>query len=128
MKQAVIYIRVSTKQQAARDGNPEGYSLPTQREACLKRAESLGAVVVEEYIDKDTGTAVSKRAAMQKLLLRVETQQDIDLVIVHKLDRWARNTREDLVSDFGDHRPYGRWSTPALDAGLSQRVPLPQHG
>ncbi len=54
MKRAVIYIRISTKQQAARDGNPEGYSLPTQREACHKKAEQLGAAVVEEYVNTDT--------------------------------------------------------------------------
>ncbi len=58
-KRAVVYIRVSTKQQAMRDGNPEGYSLPTQRQACMDRARQLSAVVVDEYIDKDTGTAVT---------------------------------------------------------------------
>jgi site-specific DNA recombinase len=101
LKRAAIYIRVSTKQQAVRDGNPEGYSLPTQRAACLARAKELSAVIDEdEYIDKDTGTAVNKRPAMQRLLERIERQRDIDYVIVHKLDRWARNTREDLVSDF----------------------------
>ena len=31
MKTAVLYLRVSTKKQAARHGNDEGYSLPTQR-------------------------------------------------------------------------------------------------
>jgi DNA invertase Pin-like site-specific DNA recombinase len=101
-KRAVIYIRVSTKQQAVRDGNPEGYSLPTQREACHRKVEALGAYIVEdgEYIDKDTGTSVDKRPAMQELLARIERQKDIDYVIVFKLDRWARKTREDLVSDF----------------------------
>ncbi len=95
---AVLYLRVSTKEQARRDGNAEGYSLPTQREAGLARAEALGATVIEEYLDKDTGTAMAKRPAMQKLLRRVEEKQDVDYVIVHKLDRWARNTREDLVA------------------------------
>jgi site-specific DNA recombinase len=99
-KRAVIYIRVSTKQQAMRDGNPEGYSLPTQRQACVERAKQLSAVVVDEYIDKDTGTAVTKRPAMQRLLERIERQRDVAFVIVHKLDRWARNTREDLIADF----------------------------
>jgi site-specific DNA recombinase len=100
MKRAVIYIRVSTKQQAVRADSGEGYSLPTQRDACLSKAEALGASVVEEYVDKDTGTAVDKRPAMRRLLERIETETDIDFVIVHKLDRWARNTREDLVADF----------------------------
>jgi site-specific DNA recombinase len=100
LKRAVIYIRVSTKQQAVRDGNPEGYSLPTQREACTRKAESLGAIVVEEYVDKDTGTAVDERPAMQRLLARIERDRDLDYVIIHKLDRWARSQREDLVGDF----------------------------
>jgi DNA invertase Pin-like site-specific DNA recombinase len=39
-------------------------------------------VVVDEYIDKDTGTAVDKRPAMQALLSRIERQHDIDYVIV----------------------------------------------
>jgi site-specific DNA recombinase len=100
LKRAAIYIRVSTKQQAVRDGNPEGYSLPTQREACTRKAEALGAGVVDEYVDKDTGTAVDKRPAMQALLERIERDKDLDYVIVFKLDRWARSQREDLVADF----------------------------
>ena len=68
---AIIYVRVSTKAQAERDGNPEGYSLPTQRTACRLRAEHLGAIVVDEYIDKDTGTRVDKRPSMLALMERV---------------------------------------------------------
>jgi site-specific DNA recombinase len=46
---AVIYLRVSTKEQAQRDGDPEGYSIPAQREACRRKAGSLGAAVVQEF-------------------------------------------------------------------------------
>ena len=99
-KRAIIYIRVSTKQQAVRDGNPEGYSLPTQRDACYAKAASLDAEVVDEYLDKDTGTRTAKRPKMLALLERVRTEQDVDYVIVFKLDRWARNAREDLVNDY----------------------------
>src|SRR5579859_2053415 len=99
-KRAFIYIRVSTKQQAVRDGNPEGYSLPTQRDACTRKAEQLGAVVVDEYVDKDTGTAVDKRPDIQRMLARIQLDQDVDFVIVYKLDRWARSQREDLQANF----------------------------
>ena len=58
VKRAIAYIRVSTKAQAERDGNPEGYSLPTQRAACISRARQLGAVIADEYIDKDSGTKI----------------------------------------------------------------------
>lgn len=96
-KRALLYLRVSTKEQAMRSGDPEGYSLPTQREACLRKAQSLGAIVVEEYLDKDTGTLVDKRSEMQRLLARVEKDRDIDFVIVHKLDRLARNRLDDAM-------------------------------
>ena len=92
---AVIYVRVSTKAQAERDGNPEGYSLPTQRTACSLRAEQLDAVVVDEYIDKDTGTRVDKRPAMLALIERVTQKRDVDYVIVHQLSRFARNRLDD---------------------------------
>jgi len=100
MKRAALYLRVSTKAQARRDGNAEGYSLPTQRSTGNDKARSLGAVIVEEYLDKDTGRSTDQRPAMKALLERVESDRDIDYVIVFKLDRWARNTREDLVNDF----------------------------
>ena len=34
-KRAVLYLRVSTPSQVKTDYNPEGISLPAQREACL---------------------------------------------------------------------------------------------
>ena len=97
-KRAVIYIRVSTKQQAVRDGNPEGYSLPTQRKACQAKAEALGAVIVEEYIDKDSATSADKRLDFQRLLERVIDKRDVDYVIVYKLDRFARNRLDDALT------------------------------
>lgn len=94
-KRALLYLRVSTKEQAMRSGDPEGYSLPAQREACLRKAQSLGAAVVDEFVDKDTGTLVDKRPAMQRLLARVAEERNFDYVIVHKLDRLARNRLDD---------------------------------
>lgn len=40
---AVTYQRVSTKEQAAKGGRDEGFSIPAQREANARKAESLGA-------------------------------------------------------------------------------------
>jgi site-specific DNA recombinase len=34
---AVIYLRVSTKEQAERGGESEGFSIPAQRDACLRK-------------------------------------------------------------------------------------------
>ena len=43
MKRAAIYLRVSTAAQAKRNREPEGYSIPAQREACVAKAAELGA-------------------------------------------------------------------------------------
>ena len=48
---AVSYLRVSTKEQAERGGRDEGFSIPAQREANLRKARDLGAIVVEEFVD-----------------------------------------------------------------------------
>ena len=48
---AVIYLRVSTERQARSGGEAEGYSIPAQRDAAIRKAEALGAQVVEEFVD-----------------------------------------------------------------------------
>jgi len=49
---AIVYVRVSTKDQLQGEGDPDGYSIPAQREACLKRAESLGATLAEVFVER----------------------------------------------------------------------------
>ena len=92
---AVIYLRVSTKEQAERDGDPEGYSIPAQREACRRKASSLGAVVVEEFADKGESARKADRPRLQALLAYVRDHA-VDYVIVHKIDRLARNRADDV--------------------------------
>ncbi len=48
---AVSYLRVSTKEQAEKGGKDEGFSIPAQRDANHRKAEQLGAVVIEEFVD-----------------------------------------------------------------------------
>ena len=52
LKRAVIYLRVSTDEQASRGKDAEGYSIPAQREACYRKAKELSADVVDQYIDR----------------------------------------------------------------------------
>ena len=49
---AVVYLRVSTSKQADKAEDKDGYSLPAQREACYRKAEQLGAEVVDTYVDR----------------------------------------------------------------------------
>ncbi len=68
LPRAVLYLRVSTKEQAERDGDPEGYSIPAQREACKRKATSLGAVVVEEFVDRGESARSANRPELQRML------------------------------------------------------------
>lgn len=96
---AVVYLRVSTERQA-RNGGDEGYSIPAQREACLRKAEALGAEVVEEYADRGESARSADRASLQQMLERIESKGDINYVIVHKVDRLARNRKDDVEIGF----------------------------
>ena len=42
-KSAVIYLRVSSPGQVDKSFDPEGYSIPSQRERCRQYADQLGA-------------------------------------------------------------------------------------
>jgi site-specific DNA recombinase len=94
---AVIYLRVSTASQVHTDRDAEGFSIPAQREACWRKAEALGATVVEEYVDAGESARSSDRPALQRMLQRLTSDRDIDLVIVHKVDRLARNRADDVA-------------------------------
>ncbi|WKZ83235.1 MAG: recombinase family protein [Acidimicrobiia bacterium] len=96
MKRAVIYLRVSTSAQADRDNEKEGYSIPAQRDACVRKAENLEAAVVDEYVDRGESARSADRPALQEMLQRIENLNDIDYVIVHKVDRLARSRRDDV--------------------------------
>ena len=87
---AVIYLRVSTAEQADTDYGTEGFSLPAQREACRRKAQELGAAVVDEYMDRGESARSAKRPALQAMLQRLRLAHDIDYVIGHKLDPLAR--------------------------------------
>ncbi|WP_141004858.1 recombinase family protein [Nocardioides humi] len=91
---ALIYLRVSTARQATKNGEAEGYSIPAQREACLRKARELGAEAIEEYVDAGASARSADRASLQRMLARVR-EGDISYVIVHKLDRLARSRIDD---------------------------------
>lgn len=94
-RRALIYLRVSTKKQAEKDGDSEGYSIPAQREACRRKAAAMDAQVVGEFVDAGESAKTADRPALQGLLERV-AEGDIDIVLVHKVDRLARNRADDV--------------------------------
>ena len=103
-KRAIIYLRVSTARQASSGGEAEGYSIPAQREACRRKATELGADVVDEYVDAGASARSADRPALQALLDRLNEQKDVDYVIVHKVDRLARDRADDVAIGLTIHK------------------------
>ena len=66
---AVGYLRVSSLGQVETDYNPEGISLPAQREAIAQRARELGAVLAEEFTDPGkSGKSIEHREAFGDMI------------------------------------------------------------
>jgi len=87
---AVIYLRVSTKEQAAKDETSEGYSIPAQREACLRHIAERGWNLAGEFTDAGESARTADRPMLMALLRRV-AEGGIGAVVVHKIDRLARS-------------------------------------
>lgn len=93
---AVVYLRVSTKEQAERGGFEEGFSIPAQRQATWRKADDLGACVVEEFVDPGETAKNARRPELKRMLAYVKANR-VSYCIVHKLDRLARNREDDVA-------------------------------
>lgn len=93
----VIYLRVSTADQAERDLTEEGFSIPAQREACLRHIRDLGWDLVDEYSDRGESARSADRPQLQAMLRRITEDRDVDAVVVHKIDRLARNIEDHVA-------------------------------
>jgi site-specific DNA recombinase len=91
---AVIYLRVSSEGQMNKAHDPEGYSIPGQREACQHRAGLLDANVVAEYVEYGVTGRNVRRPALQRMLGELELLRP-DYVIVYDISRLARNRLDD---------------------------------
>lgn len=94
-RRAVSYLRVSTQRQATRGDAIEGFSIPAQRDANKKKAQSMGAFIVKEFVDRGESARSVNRPELQRMLEYVR-DNDVDFVIVHKVDRLARNREDDV--------------------------------
>ena len=93
---AVSYLRVSTKEQAEKGGTDEGYSIPAQREANRRKAEQLGATVIEEFVDAGESARTADRPELMRMIQYV-TEHQVNYCVVHKVDRLARNRADDVT-------------------------------
>ncbi len=93
---AFVYLRVSTREQARTGGGIEGYSIPAQRQACHVKAVQLGAAVEREFVDAGESGRSSDRDDLQDMLAEIKVVRP-DYLIIHKIDRLARNRADDIA-------------------------------
>ncbi len=90
MRTAVIYARYSSDSQTEQ-------SIEGQVRVCKQFAEKNDLLVVDQYIDRATTGMNDNRAAFQQML-RDSKRRQWSVVIVYKLDRFARNKYESVVN------------------------------
>jgi site-specific DNA recombinase len=85
-RRTALYMRVST------DRQEDGSSLQTQEEGCRRVALERGYVVDEEQVYRETFSGIHLWERPQLTALREAIRQHlIDVVLVHSIDRLARN-------------------------------------
>jgi DNA invertase Pin-like site-specific DNA recombinase len=89
-KTAIIYLRVSSSGQVNKGFDPEGYSIPAQRDACRRYAEPIGADVVREYVEPGVSGTTTNRPALQRMLAEL-SELHPDYAIFYDLSRVARD-------------------------------------
>lgn len=93
MKRFFAYIRVSTPKQKEFGVSPEA-----QRDAIARCAQQRGVLIIQWFEDVQTAAKQGRREFTKMLLLL--KQGKADGVIIHKIDRSARNLRDWI--DLGD--------------------------
>ncbi len=89
---AAVYHRVSSEEQV------EGYSLDAQQRATTAYCQAHGWDLVREYRDEGKSARtdnLTKRPAFSRMIADAEYGR-FDVIVVHKLDRFARNLRVQL--------------------------------
>jgi site-specific DNA recombinase len=96
MKEAVIYARVSSK-----DQEREGYSIPAQRKTLLEYSPRNGFRIVREFVDVETAKCAG-REQFGEMIAFLRNNPQCRAVIVEKTDRLYRNFRDYLtLEDLG---------------------------
>ena len=86
----VLYVRVSTAEQAK-----EGYSIGEQIERLKKYCEAMGWIVVAIFVDPSYSGGDMNRPGLRDMIKTVQ-DEDIDKVVVYKLDRLSRSQKDTL--------------------------------
>jgi predicted site-specific integrase-resolvase len=92
-KQAVIYARVSSKEQER-----EGFSIPAQLKLLREYAAANGFALVREYVDVETAKQTG-RAAFGEMVTYLKAHPSVRVMLVEKTDRLYRNLKDWVTLD-----------------------------
>src|ERR1700736_4040015 len=92
-KQAVIYARVSSKEQ-----EKEGFSIPAQLKLLKEYAAAQEFVVVQEYVDVETAR-LTGRVAFGEMVAYLKAHSAVRVMVVEKTDRLYRNLKDWVTID-----------------------------
>lgn len=96
MKNGAIYVRVSTEEQAR-----EGYSLDAQIKEIKEYARKNNIFIDSNYIFVEQGISgkrAEKRPTFMEMIKTAKSKpKKFDVILVHKLDRFARNREDSII-------------------------------
>ncbi len=88
-KKAILYIRVSTDEQAEK-----GYSLADQEDRLIRHCERNNFEVVKIYREDYSAKTLQRPALTELRAFAKKNRRDIDTLLFVKWDRFSRNTRD----------------------------------
>jgi site-specific DNA recombinase len=91
-EKVAIYVRVSSEEQVR-----GGTSLEVQQAACVKYCEERGYTVARVFVEEGESAKTANRTRFKELLAYCREQRDIKAVVVHKIDRFARNAADHVT-------------------------------
>jgi site-specific DNA recombinase len=92
-RQAVIYARVSSKEQ-----EKEGFSIPAQLKLLKEYATANGFAVAQEYVDVETAKQTG-RTAFGEMVAYLKAHPFVRVMLVEKTDRLYRNLKDWVTVD-----------------------------
>jgi site-specific DNA recombinase len=92
-KQAVIYARVSSKEQ-----EKEGFSIPAQLKLLKDYAAAQGFAIAQEHVDVETAKRTG-RAAFGAMVAYLRVHPTVRVLLVEKTDRLYRNLKDWVTVD-----------------------------
>jgi site-specific DNA recombinase len=91
-QRAVVYCRVSTKEQVA------NFSLPVQQRACLDYCERQGIAIARVFIEEGESAKTADRPELKEMLAYCRQQRgSVHCLVVYTVDRLARNSYDHAV-------------------------------